>query len=131
MSGRTISDWEMVLGDSRTELKKISEQSVDMICTDPPYNLAKYSTGNIKLDWRADFNNDLAPWDLEDFDPKDWLDEFCRVLSPTGNVFAFTSYNLLGRWHEVFDPVFDISIHGVAQDEPCAKVSEGWLSEQL
>ena len=29
------------------------------------------------------------------------------VLKPTGTIFAFTSYNMLGRWHEVFDPAFD------------------------
>lgn len=107
MSSDSNPSWEMKLGDSLTEMKTIADHSVDLICTDPPYNLAKYSTGNIELTWRADFNNDLAPWDLVDFDPKDWMEEFTRVLSPSGNVFAFTSYNLLGRWHEVFDPLFD------------------------
>ena len=99
--------WEMHLGDSRQKLKLIPDHSIDMICTDPPYNLGKYSTGNIKLDWRADFNNDLAEWDNEELAPEEWRDEFLRVLKPTGNIFIFTSYNLLGKWHEVFDPVFD------------------------
>ena len=31
----------------------------------------------------------------------------CRSVKPAGNLFAFTSYNLLGRWHEVYDPRFD------------------------
>lgn len=35
------------------------------------------------------------------------VDDFIRILKPTGNIFAFTSYNLLGRWHEIFDPKFD------------------------
>ena len=30
-----------------------------------------------------------------------------RVLKPTGNIMAFCSYNLMGKWHEVFDPLFD------------------------
>ncbi len=30
-----------------------------------------------------------------------------RVLKPTGNLFSFTSYNTIGRWHEIYDPVFD------------------------
>jgi site-specific DNA-methyltransferase (adenine-specific)/modification methylase len=99
--------WEMHLGDSRQKLRLIPDHSIDLICTDPPYNLGKYSTGNIQLDWRADFNNDLAEWDNEDLSPEEWRDEFLRVLKPTGNIFIFTSYNLLGKWHEVFDPVFD------------------------
>lgn len=99
--------WKIVLGDSREVMKKLPDQSVDFICTDPPYNLGQYSTGNIKMSWREDFNNDLAEWDQLTLDPADWKDEFCRVLAPTGNIFVFTSYNLIGRWHEVFDPIFD------------------------
>lgn len=100
-------NWKMLLGDSREILKKIDDHSVDLILTDPPYNLGKYSTGNIQLDWRADFNNDVAAWDQGEFDPKHYLDEFLRLLKPTGSIFAFTSYNLLGRWHEIYDPIFD------------------------
>lgn len=100
-------DWKLITGDSHSELSCVPDGSVDFICTDPPYNLAPYSTGNIDLSWRTELNNDLAAWDLDSFDPAEWRDQFLRVLSPKGNIFAFTSYNLLGRWHEVFDPVFD------------------------
>ncbi len=95
------------LGDSRELLARIPDASVDLICTDPPYNLGGYSTGNIKMAWRSDFNNDVAAWDQVVFEPGEWLSEFRRVLKPTGTIFAFTSYNMLGRWHEVFDPAFD------------------------
>lgn len=94
-------------GDSRTVIKNVPSNSVDFILTDPPYNLNGYSTGNIKMGWRKDFNNDVAAWDGEEFNPSEWAQEFQRVLKPTGNLFAFTSYNLLGKWHEVFDPLFD------------------------
>lgn len=97
----------LILGDSFKEIKKISDHSIDLILTDPPYNLGMYSTGNIKMNWRKDFNNDVAKWDKLEFDPNAWLDEFKRVLKPTGNIFAFTSYNLLGKWHEAFDSEFD------------------------
>ena len=94
-------------GDSRELLARIPDASVDLICTDPPYNLGTYSTGNIEMSWRKAFNNDVAAWDQLAFDPAAWLTELRRVLKPTGTLFAFTSYNLLGRWHEAFDPVFD------------------------
>ncbi len=94
------------LGDAHGLLGDVPDASVDMILTDPPYNLGGYSTGNIRMSWRKDFNNDVAAWD-RGFDPADARDAFLRVLRPTGNLFAFTSYNMLGRWHEVFDPVFD------------------------
>jgi hypothetical protein len=38
---------------------------------------------------------------------RSWVAEFKRVLKPTGNLFAFTSYNLLGQWHAAFDSEFD------------------------
>ncbi|MRJ02225.1 MAG: site-specific DNA-methyltransferase [Epsilonproteobacteria bacterium] len=94
------------LGDSLQLLKGLPSQSIDLILTDPPYNLSGYSTGNMEFRWRSSINNDIAPWD-RDFDPALFRDEFLRVLKPTGNLFAFCSYNLMGRWHEVFDPLFD------------------------
>ena len=58
----------IILWDSFKEIKKIPDKSVDLILTDPPYNIAKYSTWNIKVDWRKDINNDLAERDLIDFE---------------------------------------------------------------
>lgn len=95
-------------GDSRTLIQGLPDGSVDFILTDPPYNLSGYSTGNMRFEWRSEINNDLAPWDTVDFQPREWLAEFQRVLKPTGNLFAFTSYNMLGRWHDAYDPAFDV-----------------------
>jgi len=104
---KKLSEYELILGDSFDHIKTIPAHSVDLILTDPPYNLGRYSTGNIKMSWRKDFNNDVAEWDTTIFNPADWLEEFRRILKLTGNIFAFTSYNLLGQWHHTFDPVFD------------------------
>ena len=100
-------DYIMYLGDSYKLIKEIPTSSVDVILTDPPYNLNNYSTGNIKLSWRKDINNDVAEWDRVEFKPRDWVHEFKRILKPTGNIFAFCSYNLIGKCHESFDPEFD------------------------
>lgn len=97
----------LYLGDSAKLIRRLPSASVDVILTDPPYNLNPYSTGNIKLAWRKEINNDLATWDATTFVPAAWVAEFKRVLKPTGNIFAFTSYNLLGKWHEAFDAEFD------------------------
>jgi DNA modification methylase len=102
-----VSRFTLHLGDARDHLRSVPDGSVDLLLTDPPYNLGRYSTGNMTFSWRKEINNDVAAWDIAPFDPGDWLPEFRRVLAPHGNLMAFTSYNLLGRWHEVFDPVFD------------------------
>ena len=94
-------------GDCYKLLKQIPSQSIDLILTDPPYNLNPYSTGNLKMHWRKDFNNDIAKWDKEALNMKLLLEEYKRVLSPRGNIFIFTTYNLLGEFHRLFDPEFD------------------------
>ncbi|MBW2477806.1 MAG: site-specific DNA-methyltransferase [Deltaproteobacteria bacterium] len=103
-----MSDQDLILfqGDCHQYLADVPESSIDLILTDPPYNLSQYSTGNMQFAWRSEINNDLAAWDQQ-FDPAEVKDQFLRILKPTGNLFAFCSYNLLGRWHDVFDPLFD------------------------
>lgn len=97
----------LINGDCFSVLKAIPDNSVDLILTDPPYNIAQYSTGNMKFDWRSDINNDLADWDLIQLNPSALVNEFKRILTPTGNIFIFCSYNIIGDYHRVFDPEFD------------------------
>ena len=97
----------MLCGDSKDIIKRIPDDSIDFIFTDPPYNIGKHSTGNIPLPGRTPMNNDVAEWDWVDFNPEDWADEFIRILKPTGNLFIFTSYNQIGRWYDCLDHKFD------------------------
>lgn len=99
----------VLCADSREIIKRIPDSSIDFILTDPPYNLGQHSTGNIPLPGRSAMNNDVAEWDMIDFNPEEWADEFIRILKPTGNLFIFTSYNQLGRWYNCLDHRFDTS----------------------
>lgn len=94
-------------GDCFEKMAELPDHSIDLILCDPPYNLARYSTGNMRFDWRAEINNDVAAWDETPLNPADLVGEFKRILAPDGNIFIFCSYNLLGRFHEAFDPEFD------------------------
>jgi len=104
---KEIKNYKIANADTYKYIKKIPSASIDLILTDPPYNLSPYSTGDIKFNWRKDLNNNVAEWDKKSFVPSDWVEEFKRILKPTGNIFAFCSYNLMGKWHESFDPEFD------------------------
>lgn len=99
--------YTLIQGDCSDYLKKIPDHSVDLILTDPPYNIAQYSTGNINLPGRTALNNDLGEWDLTPIEPNEFVEEFKRIIKPDGNIFVFTSYNLIGKWHEAFDNEFD------------------------
>lgn len=98
---------DLFYGDARENISTLPTGSVDLILTDPPYNIARYSTGNISLPWRADINNDIGEWDLEGFRPDEWADDIVRILKPRGNLAIFTSYNQIGLWHEALDHRFD------------------------
>ena len=98
---------KLINWDCFDALKKIETWSIDLILTDPPYNLANYSTWNMQFDWRAEINNDVATWDEKPLNPQDLVKDFKRILSPKWNIFVFCSYNLLWEYHKVFDPVFD------------------------
>ena len=67
-------NYTVVNGDCLDYLGQIPDNSIDLILTDPPYNIAQYSTGNINLPGRSALNNDLAEWDLIPIDP-------CPVIS--------------------------------------------------
>ncbi len=98
---------QLVNEDCLEYMKTMPDKCIDLILTDPPYNIAQYSTGNISLPGREALNNDIAAWDNVPLDPGSLLYDFKRIIKPDGNIFVFTSYNLLGKWHEVFDPEFD------------------------
>lgn len=97
----------VLCGDSKDIIKRIPDNSIDFILTDPPYNIGKHSTGNIPLPGRSAMNNDVADWDWIDFHPEEWVDEFIRILKPTGNLFIFTTYNQIGKWYDCLDHRFD------------------------
>lgn len=99
--------YKLVKSDYLDAIKSIPDSSIDLILTDPPYNLANYSTGNMKFEWRAEINNDVAEWDEKPLNPSEFANEFKRILKPTGNIFIFCSYNLLGEYHKSFDPLFN------------------------
>lgn len=105
------STWEkcLICGNSRDVIKRIPDNSIDFILTDPPYNIGKHSTGNIPLPGRTPMNNDVADWDWIDFHPEEWAEEFIRILKPTGNLFIFTTYNQIGKWYDCLDHRFDAS----------------------
>jgi len=95
------------MGNAFELIKSIPNQSVDLILTDPPYNIGSYSSGNIKFKNRKDMNNDIAEWDHDIVDPLEMVDDMVRILKPTGNIIIFTGSNLFGRWHAALDPIFD------------------------
>lgn len=88
-------------------IKDISDSSIDLILTDPPYNISSKNTDNIKFKTRKDINQKIAPWDNLSLNTSFLAKEFKRILKPTGNIFIFAGHNQIGNWFNVLDPLFD------------------------
>ena len=68
-------DCNLICGDSREEIKKLSTK-IDLLITDPPYNVGyKYNDYKDNLDWNKYFDEQEA-----------LLVEAKRILKPTGSV---------------------------------------------
>lgn len=76
---KMVTQHKIITGDCLKKLKKISNNSVDLIVTDPPFNIGK-KYGKYK---------DNLPHEKYIKWCKQWLTECIRVLKPTGSLYLF------------------------------------------
>lgn len=107
MISNNSSIYKLFNEDCRLLMKRMPSQSVDLILTDPPYNISQYSTGNISREGKTTLNNDIAEWDKKIINPVEYVDDFKRIIKPNGNIIIFAGYNQIGAWHNAFDSQFD------------------------
>lgn len=88
-----IDNQTLILGDSLTKLKELPDESVNLIVTDPPYNLNKdYETTKDNLE----FNDYL------DFS-RQWLKECKRLLSKTGTIYVFMGMRYIAYIYSILE----------------------------
>jgi len=71
--------------DALTFLKTLPDNSVDLVVTDPPYNVSQKN--DLKFGGRM-IKKNFGDWDFG-FDPEPILAELRRVLKPTGQIYVF------------------------------------------
>lgn len=81
------------VGDALKLLKEVPDESVDLILTDPPYNVSKPGQ-NItrkggKFGVAKDIKLDFGEWDRGIVKWQDFIEDFVRVLKPTGVLVMF------------------------------------------
>ena len=82
---------KVILGDCYEILKTINDNSIDLILTDPPYNISRPSNFTKNSDNKK-FNNisiDFGDWDQVEIDIESLMIEFKRVLKPGGTIIIF------------------------------------------
>ena len=78
-------------GDCLEVVKGIPDGSVDLVLTDPPYNIAR--DNNFHTMGRAGI--DFGEWD-KGFDLFSYIDEVYRVLDRNGSFIVFNDWKNLG-----------------------------------
>lgn len=70
---------QIILGDAIQELRKLPNESCDVIIIDPPYNIGK------------DFGNNIDKRELGEYVEwcKSWINESIRILKPNGTLFIY------------------------------------------
>jgi len=82
---------KLMQGDCLEKMKEIESGSVDMILTDPPYNIAR--DNNFHTMGRAGI--DFGEWD-KGADIFSYIDECYRVLNRNGSFIVFNAWRNLG-----------------------------------
>lgn len=70
---------EIILGDCISELKKIADETIDLVIADPPY--WKVIGESWDYEWRTE--NDYVAWSVE------WIREASRTLRKGGTMYLF------------------------------------------
>lgn len=89
-------------------LPKIPTGKIDLIFTDPPYNLHDVSKGEMNIPGRENVNK-LGDWD-KGYVLEDNVEEYQRVLKSEGNIAIFCPYHLWGRYHQAYDLALDVVV---------------------
>jgi len=91
----------IIRGDAIEELKKIPDNSVDLIFADPPYNMQLkkelYRPNNTKVDGVNDAWDKFGSFDEYDNFCISWLVECKRILKNTGSIWVIGSYHNIFR----------------------------------
>lgn len=76
---KTLPLNKIILGDALAELKKLPDESCDVVVIDPPYNIGK------------DFGNNIDKRELGEYVSwcKEWINESIRTMKPTGTMFIY------------------------------------------
>ncbi|MEO1563833.1 MAG: site-specific DNA-methyltransferase [Pseudomonadota bacterium] len=91
----------VVQGDSREELAKLPDASIDLVFADPPYNLQLkgdlHRPDNSKVDAVNDHWDQFDSFRSYDRFTTQWLKEAHRVLKPNGAIWVIGSYHNIFR----------------------------------
>ncbi|MBU0979193.1 MAG: site-specific DNA-methyltransferase, partial [Nanoarchaeota archaeon] len=104
---------QIIQGDCIKELKKIADESIDLVFADPPYGLAKKKG----LGWKYSKHITLEEkWDIFSKDEylqfsQEWIKEALRVLKHGGSLWICGSFHNIYTMGYILQHVEDVKIN--------------------
>ncbi len=92
---------DAICGDVLEELKKIESASVNLIVTDPPYNLAKNygeTMDNLDFDAYLDFS-------------RKWIGECKRILKDNGTIYVFMGVRYISYIYMIMEQELELEFN--------------------
>ena len=89
---------KLIFGDALEKLKEISDKSVDLIVTDPPYNLNKdygFTKDNLEFDEYLEFS-------------RLWIKEAVRILKDDGTLYIFMGMKYISYVYVMLEKEFNL-----------------------
>ena len=92
---------DIICGDALEELKKIKDESIDLIVTDPPYYLNKdYGNNDDKLEFS----------EYMEFS-RSWLKECKRILKKNGTIYVFMGMRYISYIYMILEQELDFKFN--------------------
>ncbi|HEX6977110.1 MAG TPA: site-specific DNA-methyltransferase [Patescibacteria group bacterium] len=76
-----------IVGDAIEKMQRLPNESIDLVATDPPYNLGKNYGNNI----------DYKEWHDYQLFTERWLSEAVRVLKSSGSIYVFMGVRFISK----------------------------------
>jgi site-specific DNA-methyltransferase (adenine-specific) len=104
---------KIIIGDALIELKKIPDESIDLVFADPPYNMSKKKG----LGWK--YSNHVTMQEQWDIFTKDdffkfnveWLTECFRILKQGGSLWVCGSFHNIYQLGYIIQHMSDLKIN--------------------
>ncbi|MBW2995779.1 site-specific DNA-methyltransferase [Candidatus Woesearchaeota archaeon] len=104
---------KIIKGDCLEELKKIDDNSIDLVFADPPYNMSKKQG----LGWKYSKHITMQEeWDMFSKDEflkfnKEWISESLRILKPGGSLWVSGSFHNIYQIGVILQQFDDVKIN--------------------
>lgn len=83
----------VICGDAVDEMKKLPDKSINLVVTDPPYNLGKnYGATNDRMNF-----DDYMTFS------RSWLNEAKRVLTDDGSIYIFMGMRFISYLYIILE----------------------------